>query len=121
MNEARGKVTFGRSIWPTIFQPWSLTAATVADYIEEDRIKYRDPSKFVEPMVPGLSFSPEENSLISQKLTDIQTFVDEALVNFIIGKKSMSEWDSYVKTVKDMGIDEIINIYQQSYERWLKR
>ena len=121
MNEARGAVTFGRSIWPTIFQPWSLTSATVADYIEEDRKKYRDPSTFVEPMVPGLSFSADDNSTISQKLTDIQTYVDEALVNFIIGKKPMSEWDSYVKGVKDMGMDEILNIYQKSYERWQKR
>ena len=29
MNEARGAITFGRSVWPTVFQPWSLTSATV--------------------------------------------------------------------------------------------
>ncbi|NSW92115.1 MAG: extracellular solute-binding protein [Firmicutes bacterium] len=121
MNEVRGMVTFGRSIWPTIFQPWSLTAATVPEYVEVDRKKYRDPEKFVLPIVPGLSFSAEENSLISQKLTDIQTYVDEALVNFILGKKPMSEWDNYVSTVKDMGIDKIIEIYEKSYERWKKR
>jgi|GEM_PF-909723 len=121
MNEARGMVSFGRSIWPTIFQPWSLTSATVAEYIEVDRKKYRDPAKFVEPMVPGLSFSAEENSLISQKLTDIQTYVDENLLNFILGKKPMTDWDNYVKGVKDMGIDQILDIYQKSYERWQKR
>lgn len=121
MNEARGAVTFGRSVWPTIFQPWSLTSATVADYVEEGRKKYRDPEKFVMPMVPGLSFTEEENNVISQKLNDIKTYVDEALVNFIIGKKPMSEWDSYVQQVKNMGIDEIIEIYQNAYERWLAR
>ncbi len=121
MNEARGMVTFGRSTWPTIFQPWGLTASTVASYIEEDRKKYRNPEKFVTPMVPGLSFSEEENSFISQKITDIQTYIDEALLKFILGDKPMSEWDSYVKTVNDMGMTQIIEIYQKAYERWLKR
>lgn len=121
MNEARGAVTFGRSVWPTIFQPWHLTATTVAPYIEENRQKYRDTSKFVYPLPIGLSFSKEDNTLKSQKMTDIQTYVDEALVNFIIGKKPMSEWDSYVATVKKMGMDQIIDIHQKSYERWQKR
>jgi len=121
MNEARGAVTFGRSTWPTVFQPWSLTSATVEDYVEEGRKQYRDQDKFVQPMVPGLSFTEKENDVISQKLNDIETYVDESLVNFIIGNKPMTEWDSYAQEVNHMGMDEVIGIYQDAYDRWQKR
>ena len=121
MNEARGAVTFGRSTWPTVFQPWSLTSSTVEDYVEEGRKQYRDQDQFVQPMVPGLSFTEKENDVISQKLNDIETYVDESLVNFIIGNKPMTEWDSYVQEVNHMGMDEVIGIYQDAYDRWQKR
>ena len=85
MNEARGAITFGRSVWPTVFQPWSLTSATVADYVEEGRKEHRDPRRW--PILWYQDFhSHKENAIISQKLTDIETYVDETVLNFIIKK-----------------------------------
>lgn len=52
---------------------------------------------------------------------DIQTFAQESILGFITGSKPMSEWDSYVKIVKDLKIDECVKIYQQTLDRYNAR
>lgn len=36
---------------------------------------------------------------------------------FIINQASLDEWDSYVQTVKDMGIEDVLAVYRTQYER----
>ena len=41
---------------------------------------------------------------------------------FIIGEKSLdTDWDAYVQTVKDMGIEKAIACKQAAYERYLQK
>jgi putative aldouronate transport system substrate-binding protein len=39
--------------------------------------------------------------------------------NFIIGRESLEKWDDYINTLKAMGVDELIMIYQTAYQRWI--
>ncbi|HIU19771.1 MAG TPA: extracellular solute-binding protein [Candidatus Limiplasma stercoravium] len=59
----------------------------------------------------------EEMDIVSRKLTDIQTYVEEMCTKFIINQASLDEWDSYVQTVKDMGIEDVLAVYRTQYER----
>ena len=43
--------------------------------------------------------------------------VKENVVNFITGNKPLSEWDNYVKTLKDMGIEDVVAVKQAWYDR----
>ena len=38
-------------------------------------------------------------------------------MNFITGNKPLSEWDNYVKTLKDMGIEDVVAVKQAWYDR----
>lgn len=121
MNEVRGSISIGRGLWPSVVGAHSLVVSMYPPEVEANRIKYRLPELMTRPLPYGLSFTQSENDKLARFETDVKTFVGENLINFIIGKKPISEWDSYVAKVKSMGIDEMIKVYQDSYDRWAKR
>lgn len=53
--------------------------------------------------------------------TDIGTYAQTELMRFVVGEVSMDQWDTFVSTVKEMGIDDCTAIYQQAYDRYLAR
>jgi putative aldouronate transport system substrate-binding protein len=68
-----------------------------------------------------LAFTPDELSVINVKFTDIETYVKEMRDKFITGVNNVgTDWDEYVATVKKMGIDEVLAVYQAAYDRWNK-
>lgn len=69
----------------------------------------------------SLSLTPEENTSIGTIFTDIQTLVNESTINFITGRTSLDEWDSYVDTVYSYGLDQVLSVYQDAYNRYLNR
>lgn len=71
---------------------------------------------------PILWMTPEENEIVSNTSTDIQTYKDEMRDAFITGQKDIDkEWDSYVETLKSMGNDEIKKAKQSAYDRYVKQ
>lgn len=60
-----------------------------------------------------LMFSAEQNEVITGAMTDIETYVDEMVMKFISGREPIEKWDEYVGTVKKMGIDNVLSIYQE--------
>ena len=38
---------------------------------------------------------------------------------FIAGEKPMEEFDAFVQTVEGMGVEEIVQIKQDSYDRYM--
>ena len=53
--------------------------------------------------------------------TDIEDYVTESQAKFITGKTSFDEWDKYVETVKKVGLDQYMEIYQNAYDRYLEQ
>lgn len=73
------------------------------------------------PSLPNLSFSQQDDETRRQIMADVQTYVDEQVTKFILGQEPLSNWDSYVQRVKDMGIDKVLKIYQDAYNAWLSK
>lgn len=73
------------------------------------------------PALPNLGFSPEDDERRREIMADIDTFVDEQITKFILGQEPLSNWDNYVNTVKEMGIEEVLEIYQKAYDAWLNK
>ena len=64
----------------------------------------------------------EENSTYSSLMADISTYVEAAYNEFIIGERSLeTDWDAYVQSVIDMGIEEAIACKQAAYDRYQQR
>ena len=68
----------------------------------------------------ALKFTDEENETIANQFTDIDTYFKQQVSKFIVGDEPMSKWDDYVKQIKKMGIDEVVKVYQASYDRLQK-
>lgn len=73
------------------------------------------------PALPNLSFTQQDDEVRRQIMADVQTYVDEQISKFILGQEPLSSWDDYVATVKEMGIDKVLKIYQDAYNAWLSK
>lgn len=53
-------------------------------------------------------------------MSTITTYQDEQMVKFIMGTRSIDEFDDYVNEMKKMGIEKAIEIYQAAYDTYDK-
>ena len=67
----------------------------------------------------GASLTSEETEVFSGIIFDINTYVQENVPKFIAGEKPMEEFDAFVQTVEGMGVEEIVQIKQDSYDRYM--
>lgn len=66
-----------------------------------------------------LKFTDEEQRIIDNKLADIKTYYKEMEGKFITGVIDIEEgWDDYCATLEKMGVQDVIDVYQASYDRW---
>lgn len=83
-------------------------------------------SKIVPTLIDSLPVSsilatPEEASRVNSIMADLQTKQDEWVAKFITGTEDInSKWDKYVKDLQLAGLDELMKIRQQQYERYIK-
>ena len=71
------------------------------------------------PPVPALN---EEETMVWDNLEPtLITKMNSEIANFMMGKRSLEEWDSFVKEMKDAGVDKIIKIRNDAYQRVNKK
>lgn len=68
----------------------------------------------------GINMSVEESNKYYSLYPDIETYMDENIVKFIVGDKPLSEFDAYVETLIGMGIEDCVAIEQSAYDRYLE-
>lgn len=77
-----------------------------------------DSNKYI---IPGtISFSSEKDAERRSAMADIDTYVDEMIMKFITGREPLDNWDAYVSKVKEMGVERVLNIYQEAVDTWNK-
>ena len=72
---------------------------------------------FPDTMMP---YTAKESSEMTQKLTDLTSYVNQMRAKFITGVEPITDasWDAYVNQVKNMGLEDILKIKQAAYDRW---
>ena len=80
---------------------------------------YAELSPYLKDQVPTLLGTPEEDEIYSTYYADLETYIKESTVGFITGTKSLDEWDAYVQTCDDMGLQEVLGVRQAWYDRYL--
>jgi putative aldouronate transport system substrate-binding protein len=68
----------------------------------------------------NFNFTDAESEYMSTKGSDIHTYIGEMESKFITGAASFDEWDKYVTTVKNMGVDQYLKTYKAAYDRYSK-
>lgn len=72
----------------------------------------------VEEVWPAFIFTIEESDRFNALHSDINTYVEEMQAKFISGSAPFSEWDNFVNTIKRMGLDDYMSLYEAAYERY---
>lgn len=66
----------------------------------------------------AISMTAEESEKFSSAYSDIATYVESQTLGFIAGSVPLSEYDSFCDTIRSMGIDDLIEIYQNCLDRY---
>ena len=61
--------------------------------------------------------TPEESELVAEYKTDLETYMNELATKLVMGERSFEDWDTYLKEMQALGLDEILAVLQARYER----
>ena len=67
----------------------------------------------------GAILDTDQTAEYNTVAADIATYISENVLKFIYGEKEMDEWDSFVDTLYDMGIETAISAKQAAYDDYL--
>ena len=74
-----------------------------------------EPYGVADKAVPPVVFTADQSKQFGELNTTVFNAMDEWFANFITGKKSVDkDWDAYLKTLKDSGLDQFLKLYQDA-------
>ena len=73
------------------------------------------------PSILSNSLTSEESEEIAKYEGDFLTYADETALKFMTGALELNDdtWAEYIATCEEMGINEIIAVYQNAYDEYL--
>ncbi len=69
----------------------------------------------------GASMTTEEDERYTALISDLSTYMAEHVLKFATGEEDMSQYESFVSTLYDMGMQEAIDLKQAAYDRYAAR
>lgn len=70
----------------------------------------------------GVTLNTAEKEVYAKYFADITTYVEEMTVQFIMGLENIDDsYESFVETLHELHIDDVLAAYQAAYERYLNR
>lgn len=74
-----------------------------------------------EHSVPLVALTDEESVQYTDRMTAIQTYVEEMGLKYMTGDESLDNFDAYVEELNSMGLQECLDIQQAAYERYMAK
>lgn len=71
--------------------------------------------------LPPIALTPDEGTEYAQIMGDIDTYVSEMVIKFILGQEPISNFDSFVNQVRSMSVDRAIELQQAALDRFNAR
>ena len=84
-----------------------MTAQAVPFYID----------KAPDEVLLKVPFTMEDNDLISEILSSLNTYINESTQRFNVGELQFSEWEDYIKDLDKIGLKEYLEVVQKAYDR----
>ena len=69
----------------------------------------------------GAKPTAEQRQELATYVADLTTYIQEKYSAFIDGSSPMSEWDNYISGLYGIGMQNVIDIYQQVYDDYLAK
>jgi len=75
-------------------------------------------SNVEEYLMPQLFFDEDVSSEISKCMSDIITLRDEMFTKFVMGTESLDNFEEYVETLYELGLDKVLAYYQEGLDAY---
>ena len=111
--------SFGIQSMLTLLQDARYERAFVSDEVNRIRDIYEQEGH-IGAAFPTLAFTNEEQGVINEKYTEIETYMNEMIDKFIMGVEPLDKFDEYVAQVESMGLADVLAVYQAAYDRYMK-
>lgn len=72
-------------------------------------------------MLPGLVRTEDENVVYTDKWTALSTYIEENAIYFMSGERSLDEFDAFVAELEKMGLQDVIDVQQAAYNRFISK
>lgn len=72
-------------------------------------------------LLPNVSQTAEESTFIAERMSEIDTYVNEMKLKFILGQESLDKFDEYVSNIEKLGIADVLKCKQDAYDRYQAR
>ncbi|WP_178024897.1 ABC transporter substrate-binding protein [uncultured Paenibacillus sp.] len=117
---------FRQKVAPGAGGPGVITIEDLGKVVDlEPRAQQRvkDLEKYYDPFMekenyPSIFFNPEELDKINKIEPELLKYVNTQRGKFIVDGGVDEQWDSYVKTLEKMGLNELMEIYQAGLDRY---
>ena len=94
----------------------------IEQYYEQDNqkeaLELSKKTDMGEHFFPPTSVAAENTERYADIMNNVKTLSDEMEAQFISGNVSLDEWDSYIKQLKDFGIEDAIVMMQEAYDNY---
>jgi putative aldouronate transport system substrate-binding protein len=107
---------FGPKYVSPEFQKKIKLSPNSGDGLKLELSKLGDP--YITTPYPNVMFTVEEHESLSSLLTDIGKFVETTRADWITNGGIDEGWDNYIKQLEEMGLDQLIKIYTDAYNRF---
>jgi putative aldouronate transport system substrate-binding protein len=75
--------------------------------------------EYVTTPFPDVMYTVEEYAELPTLLTDIESYIKSTRAKWVTKGGIDQEWDAYVKKLNDMGLEKLIKIYDDAYNRYM--
>ncbi|MEF3311867.1 extracellular solute-binding protein [Paenibacillus sp. GYB004] len=113
LREKPGLLNYGTYTWIDYSALLTLTSKETTD-------AYAAIGKYDSKLQPKPPFSEKENDVLTTIGQSVLKHREENITKFILGDKGMDQWDAYVGEAKKLGLDQVIRVYKDAYDRVLK-
>ena len=69
---------------------------------------------------PTVTYTEDEVKIAS-KWNDIDTACREKILGFILGTEDLADWDSFIDEINNMGLQDVLKVRQDAYDRYKAR
>lgn len=70
-------------------------------------------------ILPSMELSEDDNDTYNELWTPITTYVNEESLKILTGESSISSFDSFIKKLYDMGLQDVLDIKQKYYDEYI--
>ncbi len=118
-DEAMRLYTYEPS-WPGVYYDWERELQFVSEKDFQMCNVWNDFDHEATYYPSFASLNLEENAEYSDIFSDLSTYIQENLLSFVTGSKSLDEFDDFIATVNSMNLSRVVELKQSALDRFNK-